>query len=114
MEQNFNQPQIPLPNATAVLVLGILSIPACCCNGIGLIPAIIALVLARSASKQYLAEPGKYLESSYSNLTTGNLCAWIGLVISIIAVIFSIWYFIFIMSNPEFLEEIMRKYDIQY
>jgi len=113
MEQNFNQPQIELPNATAVLVLGILSIPACCCYGVGVIPAIIALILARSASKRYLAEPDKYLQSSYSNLTTGNICAWIGLVISIISVIFIIWYVQFIMTNPEFqerMQEMMKQY----
>ena len=115
MEQNFNfnQPQIPLPNATAVLVLGILSIPACCCYGIGLVPAIIALFLARSASKQYLAEPEKYIESSYKNLTTGNICAWIGLVFSIITIIFCIWYIQYVMTNPMFqeqIQEMMKQY----
>ena len=113
MEQNFNQPQIPLPNATAVLVLGILSIPACCCYGIGLVPAIIALFLARAASKQYLAEPDRYLQSSYSNLTTGNICAWIGLIISIIAAIFYIWWIKMVMTDPQFMErmqEVMKQY----
>ncbi len=39
--------QIPLPNATTVLVFGIISIVLCWCHGIfGLILAIIALVLA--------------------------------------------------------------------
>jgi len=115
MEQNFNynQPQIPLPNATAVLVLGILSIPACCCYGIGLIPAIIALFLANSASKQYKAEPEKYLASSYSNLTTGNICAWIGLIISVVAAIFYIWWIKTVMTNPEIMQEIMNRYNIK-
>jgi len=115
MEQNFNynQPQIPLPNATAVLVLGILSIPACCCYGIGLIPAIIALFLANSASKQYKAEPEKYLANSYSNLTTGNICAWIGLVISVVAAIFYIWWIRTVMTNPEIMQEIMNRYNIK-
>jgi hypothetical protein len=117
MEQNFdyNQPQIALPNATAVLVLGILSIPACCCYGIGLVPAIIALFLAKSASKQYLAEPGKYLESSYKNLTTGNICAWIGLIISIISAILCIVYLVYFMTNPAFqeqIQEIMKEYKV--
>jgi hypothetical protein len=116
MEQNFdyNQPQISLPNATAVLVLGILSIPACCCYGIGLVPAIIALFLAKSASKQYLAEPGKYLESSYKNLTTGNICAWIGLIISVICAILWIAYIYYFMTNTEFqeqMQEILKQYN---
>ncbi|MDR2622041.1 MAG: hypothetical protein LBC48_05610 [Dysgonamonadaceae bacterium] len=113
MEQNFNQPQIQLPNATAVLVLGILSIPACCCYGIGIVPAIIALFLAKTASKQYLAEPGKYIESSYKNLTTGNICAWIGLAISIIYIIILVIYFIFFFTNPQFreqMQEILEQY----
>ena len=116
MEQNYNQPQIPLPNATAVLVLGILSIPACCCYGIGLVPAIIALFLARAASKQYLAEPGRYLESSYKNLSTGNICAWIGLVISVIYAILCIGYLYYFMTNPAFqerMQEIMRQYQFK-
>jgi len=108
MEQNFNQPQIELPNATAVLVLGILSIPACCCYGIGLIPAIIALFLAKSASKLYFAEPGKYLEGSYNNLKTGNICAWIGLVISIITAIFYIWWIKTVMTNPQMMEQLQN------
>ena len=50
MEQsNFNElTNQKLPNATAVLVLGILSIVTCCCYGVvGLILGIIALVLAK-------------------------------------------------------------------
>jgi hypothetical protein len=113
MEQNFNQPPIELPNATAVLVLGILSIPACCCYGIGIVPAIIALFLARAASKLYFAEPGKYIESSYKNLTTGNICAWVGLIISIISVIFWIWWIKTVMTDPQLqeqMQELMKQY----
>jgi len=108
MEQNFNQPQIELPNATAVMVLGILSIPACCCYGIGLIPAIIALFLANSASKQYSAEPDKYLISSYNNLKTGNICAWIGLIFSIVTAIFFIWWIKTVMTNPQMMEQMQN------
>jgi magnesium-transporting ATPase (P-type) len=113
MEQNYNQPQIPLPNATAVMVLGILSIPFCCCYGIGLVFAIIALIMAKSSSKQYLAEPGKFLESSYSNLKTGSICAWIGLIISIIYIILLIVYLTVFLTNPLFqeqMQEIMKQY----
>jgi hypothetical protein len=113
MEQNFNQMQVSLPNANAVLVLGILSIPACCCYGIGIVPAIIALFLARTASKQYLAEPEKYTPSSYKNLSAGNICAWVGLVISAISVILWVVYLVYFMTNPQFqeqIQEIMKQY----
>ena len=51
LENNFQTKQ-PLPNATAVLVLGIISIVGCFCYGIvGLICGIIALILASKAKK---------------------------------------------------------------
>ena len=50
-----------LPNATAVLVLGILSILTCCCYGvIGLILGIVALVLASRDMKLYFENPESY------------------------------------------------------
>jgi hypothetical protein len=114
---NFGQPmsiQMPLPNSTAVLVLGILSIPTCCCYGVvGLILAIIAVVLASSANKTYLLNPGNYTENSYKNLKAGKICAWIGLGLAILAIA----YFIFIiaifgfenLSNPERMREILEN-----
>ena len=47
-----------LPNATAVLVLGIVSILSCCCYGIvGIIFGAVALFLAQKDLKLYNAEP---------------------------------------------------------
>lgn len=80
-----NQPQIQLPNATAVLILGIISIVACCCYGGGLILGIIALVLAAKDQNRYLANPQMYTVGSFNNLKGGRICA-------IIAVAFSIAY----------------------
>jgi hypothetical protein len=46
--------QQKLPNATAVLILGIVSIVGCCCYGLpGLIAGIIALVLAKKDGELY-------------------------------------------------------------
>ena len=88
----MNVPKIELPNATAILILGIVSIPTCCCYGIvGLICAIIALVLAKSATALYVSEPGKYTEGSYKNMNAGKICAWIGLVLSVIYLLFNVW-----------------------
>ena len=72
-----------LPNSTAVLVLGILSIVFCWCYGIlGVILGIIALVLANKDLKLYKANPEKYSESSYKNLSAGKVTAIIGLSLS--------------------------------
>ncbi|MDR1783133.1 MAG: hypothetical protein LBR13_02580 [Dysgonamonadaceae bacterium] len=81
----YNEPQISVPNAVAVLILGILSIPFCCVfYGSGLILAIIALVLASKGTSAYIADPQKYTEGSYKNLKAGKICAWIGLILSIV------------------------------
>jgi len=93
MENNydFKAPKIELPNATVVLVLGILSIIGCCCYGIvGIICGIIAIVMAKSATDLYVSDPGKYTESSYKNMNAGKTCAWIGLILSILYLITSI------------------------
>ncbi|MDR3367506.1 MAG: hypothetical protein LBO71_11150 [Prevotellaceae bacterium] len=88
MDQTSYEPQTALPNASLVLVLGILSIVSCFCYGIpGFVCALIALLVAHSSTKLYIANPGKYSESSYSNLTAGKICAWIGLIPSILYII---------------------------
>lgn len=90
MEQQF-QVSKPLPNATTVLVLGILSIVFCFCYGlIGLILGIIAIVLASKDKKLYTANPGEYTEGSYKNLNAGRICAIIGLILSALYLIYVI------------------------
>jgi len=89
---DFNGPKIDLPNASVVLVLGIISIFGCCCLGIvGIACAIIALILAKSATDLYISDPEKYTENSYKNMNTGKICAWIGLVLSTIHIVRLIW-----------------------
>lgn len=74
-----------IPNATAVLVLGILSIPTCICYGIvGIILSIVALVLSSSASRAYNTSPELYTTTSKNNLNAGRVCAIIGLILSIL------------------------------
>jgi hypothetical protein len=78
-----NQTQRPLPNGTAVLVLGIIAIVGCFCDGLpGLVCGIIALVLANKDLKLYALDPTLYTPSSYSNLKNGRTCAIIGLALS--------------------------------
>jgi hypothetical protein len=75
--------QIPLPNASTVLTLGIVSIVLCWCHGIvGLVLAIVALVLASKDMALYNANPTKYTPASYSNVKTGRNVAIIGLVLA--------------------------------
>jgi len=88
-----NAPKVELPNATLILVLGIVSIIGCCCSYgvVGIACGIIAIVLAKSANNLYVSNPEKYTEGSYKNMNTGKICAWIGLIPSILALIFMIW-----------------------
>jgi hypothetical protein len=87
--------QAILPNSTAVLVLGILSIVFCFCYGIvGLILGIIAVVLGSKGMTLYNANPGAYTLASYNNLKAGRTCGIIGLILSILTVIGLIIYVI--------------------
>jgi hypothetical protein len=103
--QYFNVP-IALPNATAVLVLGIVSIVGCFCYGVvGLICGIIALVLYGKDKKLYAQNPQGYTPSSYNNLKSGRVCALIGLIISAIYLLVVICVLAFfgmaILTNPQ-------------
>ncbi len=76
-----------VPNSTAVLVLGILSIVGCVCYGIiGLIMGIIALVLHQKDKELYQSNPSAYAES-FKNSKAGNVCAIIGVSLSAIYII---------------------------
>lgn len=80
--------QQPLPNATAVLVLGIVSIVGCFCYGVvGLICGVIAIILAKKDLALYHANPTGYTPGSYNNVKTGRICAIIGLSLSALYVI---------------------------
>jgi len=78
----------PLPNATAVLVLGILSIVFILCYGIGLILGIIALAIMGRSITLYRENPGYYSESSYKNLHAGKVCAIIGTSLSALFIVY--------------------------
>ncbi|MBN1184667.1 MAG: hypothetical protein JXB49_20410 [Bacteroidales bacterium] len=89
--------QMPLPNATAVLVLGIISIPTCICYGfVGLIIGIIGLALASKAKKLYEESPEKYAIQSYNNMKAGKVCALIGTILSALVLIYYIIILIFV------------------
>lgn len=84
--------QQQLPNATLILVFGILSIVTCCCYGIiGLPLGIIALVLANKATLLYAVSPESY--TGFQNVKTGRILAIIGIVLNGIYLIYAIWLF---------------------
>ena len=88
-----------LPNSTAVLVLGIISIFGCFCWGIvGLVLGIIALVLAGKANNLYLQNPENYSESSLNNFKAGKVCAIVGTCLSALFFIMMLIYIVFIAS----------------
>ena len=87
-----------LPNATLVLVLGIISIITCICYGQGLILGIVNLVLARNTSRMYQAQPERY---------TGHRDVKVGRILSIIvlaAIVVS-----FFMMDTAYLERLMQE-----
>ncbi len=80
-----------LPNSTAVLVLGIVSIlGSCCCTIIvGAIPAIIGLVLANKDTQLYNSNPDLY--EGYNTLKTGKILNIIGIVLGVITILYTIY-----------------------
>ncbi len=95
--QSNNVAQQPLPNSTAILVLGIISIALCWCYGvIGVTLGIIALVLSGKSMSLYKINPSAYTVGSYNNAKAGKICAIIGLSLSGLVLIWIVVYFIFI------------------
>ena len=99
--------QQTLPNSTAVLVMGIISIPTCFCGGfIGLTLGIIAIVLSGKSRSLYYENPTYYTESSYKNLNAGRICAIIGTVFSGITFMWLIIRLILVGSFVALLSEL--------
>jgi hypothetical protein len=95
---NRNQPA-NLPNASASLVLGIISIVGSFCYGIpGLICGIIGLVLANKDRHLYQATPELYAQASFSQSNAGRVCSIIGIILSAIILAFFIFSFILLGS----------------
>ena len=90
--------QQPLPGASTVLTMGILSIVGSlfCCGPFGAIFSIIGLVKAKTAEQLYQQNPENY--SDYSNVKTGKILSYIGLALAIISLVFIILYFGFIVA----------------
>jgi hypothetical protein len=85
MEVVTPQPQqkTMLPNSSATLVLGILSIVLGC--GFGLVLGIIGLAISKEAKQLYDKNPDAY--SGYGNLNSGRVLCIIGIVLSGVSIL---------------------------
>ncbi|NDV16089.1 hypothetical protein GO009_08640 [Muricauda sp. TY007] len=90
--------QQPLPGASTVLTMGILSIVLTlfCCGPFGAIFSIIGLVKAKTATQLYQASPESYTD--YSNIKTGKILSYIGLALALVYLVLTILYFGFIVA----------------
>ncbi|MBN2486796.1 MAG: hypothetical protein JXB34_12550 [Bacteroidales bacterium] len=98
-----------LPNSTATLVLGILSIVFCWCYGIiGTTLGIIALAISSKSIKMYNENP--FLYDGFGNLKAGRIMAIIGISLSAIYLVFIIIYISIIglaaLSLPNILDSL--------
>lgn len=97
---SFDNNQVPLPNSTAVLVLGILSIVFCFAYGIlGVVLGTIGLVLGNKDRAAYRDLPDRYTAASYSTLNAGRTCAIIGLSCSILFIVAILIFAVFVSTN---------------
>jgi hypothetical protein len=93
LTNNSGPAAMQLPNATAVLVLGILSIVVCFICG------IIALVISNRDIAAYRANPELYSASSYNNIKAGRTCAIIGIVLQVLGIVLYILFIAFFITT---------------
>ena len=88
--QETAPPLQKLPNATLTLILGILSvISCCCCGGLGIVPAVIALILSAKSNKLLKENPNGY--SDAGNHKAGRIIAIIGLVFNVLGLFYNLF-----------------------
>lgn len=85
--------QQPLPGASTVMTMGIISIVGSliCCGPFAIIFSIIGLSKAKSAERMYKESPETY--SGFENVKTGRILSYVGLGLSLIMLLFVILYF---------------------
>lgn len=97
-----------LPNATAVLVLGIISIVTVCCYGIiSVITGAVGLYLAKKDGTLYQANPTMY--SNYSNLNTGKILCIIGIVLGALYLLLVVFFLVTFGIDGMQDQELMRE-----
>lgn len=124
MEEKVNKEQVsqtvfqePLSGAGTVLTLGILSMLFCCCGPISLPLGIIAWVRGNKERALYRENPALYTESSYSNLNAGRVCGIVGVVLSVLFLIYiitSTWFSIQSLGGWDAYLEMIKEAADQY
>ncbi|MEP2279604.1 CCC motif membrane protein [Maribacter sp.] len=105
--------QEKLPNATLILVLGIVGYLCCCFAGIGIIPAGIAFFLATKSEKIYKESPETY--DNYQQIKTGKIVSLIALILCALMVI----RFIYVLTTSDWdllmeqQQEIMEQWGLE-
>lgn len=82
---NVNGIKEQLPNSSAALVMGILSIVCICCGFgavIGVVLGILSIVFAKKAKMLYEENPTRYTENSVKNADAGRICGIVGLCVA--------------------------------
>ncbi|WP_130736198.1 CCC motif membrane protein [Flavobacterium sp. J27] len=102
-----------LPNATAVLVLGIFSIITCCCYGvIGLVLGIIGLLISKKDIIMYRENSSAF--TNYNNLNIGRILCIIGIVLNVLTILYFVWFIATFgldsMQDQELLQQRIREY----
>jgi len=99
-----------LPNSTLILVFGILSIVGCCCYGVGIIFAVIAIVMAKKATAMYTENPELY--EGFNNVKTGKILSIIGIVLGVIYLGYVIFIFatVGVEGYQQIIEEMAKGY----
>ena len=105
--------QQKLPNETLIIVLSIFGIICCWCFGLGLIPAVIALVLALKSQKIYRENPELYINDK--TIKTGKILAIIGIALGLYTIISTVYQISTIGWDAmmEQSREIMEQYGIE-
>lgn len=92
-----------LPNATASLVLGIISIVGVLCYGVGLICGIIGLILANKDRRMYKEFAEMYSPASYGTSNAGRICCIIGIILfCLVILLFVLLFFLSAYAFPHF------------
>jgi len=113
-ETNFNnfEAKQKLPNGTAVMILGVLSIITCCCYGVlGILLGGIGLYLAKKDTATYNQNPSLY--TNFNTIKTGKMLCIIGIVLSVLYLIYMIWAISYFgmdaLQDPQLMQERMRE-----
>ena len=87
-----------LPNATLVLVFGIVSIVTSCCYGIiGIVFAIVGIVVSNQDLRLYKESPNSY--TNYDQLNAGRILSFIGLGINALIILIMVFVMLIAIAD---------------